>query len=134
MKKLILIVGFIGFTSLFAQENNQVVQKKSYYDTGEIKTDKFEMSNGEVKMIWYYKNGNVRETGFFRNGTKHGLWTQYNENGLKTAQAYYEKGAKEGTWSFWNTDGNLVYQLDFNKNVKLGAKHWDNEGKLIAKQ
>ncbi len=50
-------------------------------------------NEGEFKQIDI--NGKVLLHGFFKNGKKDGLWTQYNEKGEKLLERYFEMGVEK---------------------------------------
>ena len=78
------------------------------------------------KTEWeWYRNGQKKEEGTYKDGKEDGLWTGWYDNGQKEIEGtfkdgkpdglstlWYENGQKrqEGTeneWTYWNEDGSL---------------------------
>lgn len=116
MKTLALFLALAMTTSVFAQSSP--TYKK--------------LSSSTVKVTWYHANGSVKETGYFINNIKDGVWETYNENGVKTSEANYSAGIKNGNWSIWNEQGVLTYHMVYENGKRVLATQWDDNGELIA--
>lgn len=90
------------------------------------------INNSNAKATWYYTNGNIRETGTFLNGEKHGIWISYDENGNKIMEANYNHGVKEGNCSVWYSNGTIHYHMVYADGKRLLATEWNTDGQLIA--
>lgn len=91
---------------------------------------KHEIENGLVKSTYFHSNGNVAQTGYYKDGKVHGQWVSYDENGTKTAIAEYKDGQKAGKWFFWDTD--KLSEVDYNDSRVASVKTWKQEA--IAKR
>lgn len=61
-----------------------------------------------------------KEIGKFKNGKKHGKWTNYHPGGVVPAvTAYYKKGELDGTFSQYDRRGNKMNEIHY----KEGKKH-----------
>lgn len=82
--------------------------------------------NGQVKVLWQYKNGIVdglhvtwyengqkdRESNY-KEGKKNGLRTMWYENGQKKQEANWKAGNKHGSDTEWNEDGILMRETNW---------------------
>ena len=50
------------------------------------------------KYVEYYKNGQIKMTGYYRDGKKSGTWSTYYDNGKVDSEGYYSNGKKSGKW------------------------------------
>ena len=90
------------------------------------------VTSNKVKVTWYHDNGNVKESGYFVNNSKDGVWETFTENGIKTSEANYSNGMKDGNWTIWNEEGNLTYHIVYEDGKRVLATQWDDNGALIA--
>lgn len=88
-------------------------------------TPRHEIENGLVKSTYYHSNGAVAQTGYYKDGKVHGLWTSFDENGHKTAIAQYEDGRKTGKWLFWN--GDKLSEVDYTEGRIAAVKTWKQD-------
>ena len=58
------------------------------------------------KETGWYPNGKVQFEGSYRDGKKHGTWTQYHENGVKAEEARFRNGVPAGAPRRWDEAGN----------------------------
>lgn len=72
----------------------------------------------------YYKNGQLKEGGFFKNGKKEGNWKTYYENGIVSSTGPYLNGLEEGDWVYYFEDGKVKLKGSY----LLGSKDkvWEN--------
>lgn len=90
---------------------------------------KHEVVGDLVKSTYYFENGQISQTGFYKNGKVHGLWTSFDSNGNKTAMGNFENGSKAGKWFFW-TNKNLS-EVDYADSRVANIKTWKQDA--IAK-
>lgn len=86
---------------------------------------KLEAYGNMVKATYYYDNGQVRQTGFFKDGKLEGQWVSYDVNGTKKAVAEYAAGKKTGQWLHWN-EGALA-EVSYDNNKIESVKTWKQE-------
>ncbi|WP_299124411.1 nicotinic acid mononucleotide adenyltransferase [uncultured Tenacibaculum sp.] len=115
MKKLIIAACVLSVSLLQAQDTEP----------------KFEKSGDLVKATYFYKDGKVKEQGFFKNKKLTGTWTSFDEKGNKTVIAHYEAGKKVGKWFMWKEDG--LKEIDYNNNVIASVQTWKEETKMAIK-
>jgi antitoxin component YwqK of YwqJK toxin-antitoxin module len=62
----------------------------------------------QEKEVLYYKNGNIKAVGSFKNSIKTGKWIYYFPNGNPSSEEYYEDGNLDGLISYFYQDGQLM--------------------------
>ncbi len=76
MKKAIILGAFLVSGFAFAQTAKPVLEQE-----GNL-----------VKATYYYENGKVQQTGYFKDGKLTGQWVAFDENGNKKSIAEYTEG------------------------------------------
>ena len=115
MKKLIIAACVLSVSLLQAQDLEP----------------KFEKAGDLVKATYFYKDGKIKEQGFFKNKKLEGTWTSFDEKGNKTAIGHYEAGKKVGKWFMWHKDG--LKEIDFKDNAIASVQVWKEETKMAIK-
>lgn len=107
MKNIILTLAFVFANFGIAQqkENHEIVDQM-------------------VKSTYFHENGQIKTSGFYKDGKLHGTWISYDENGIKTAIGQYENGKKTGKWFFWSNS--LLNEVDFNDYRIANIKTWQS--------
>ncbi len=100
---LFMLLSLGAFSQTLSWENPKVTVENREYEL--IEATDF------VNVIAYteYKNGRVYETGFYRNGTLHGIWKGYNENGIVMIEMEYDNGKR--LWLKTKTDNKDITVL-----------------------
>ncbi len=114
MKKYLLIVMVMLSGMSFAQAGEPVLEAE-----GQL-----------VKATYYYDNGKVQQTGYFKDGKLDGKWTAYNENGSVKSVAEYTNGTKTGTWII-NTGAMASNEVDFSNNQIVAVRSTPNNGLAV---
>lgn len=87
---------------------------------------------GGRETINYHTNGNVSQTGDFKDGKNHGLWIWFYDNGKKQMQGAFQKGTRTGKWEFWDKEGNKIKESMYENDLLNGKSiFWDKEGNII---
>ncbi|MGB1043064.1 MAG: toxin-antitoxin system YwqK family antitoxin [Tenacibaculum sp.] len=115
MKKLIIAACILSVSLLQAQDTEP----------------KFEKDGDLVKATYFYKDGTVKEQGFFKNKKLTGTWTSFDKKGNKTTIAHYEAGKKVGKWFMWKEDG--LKEIDFSNHSIASVQTWKEETKMAVK-
>lgn len=97
--------------------------KEIYYV---LKSDKKTL-HGSYKK--FDQNNKIELNGFYKNGTKDSIWTEYAMFGKKTGK--YMSDKKVGLWEFYDNKGKLEQSIDFstNKAVYFNIKDEEKETK-----
>ena len=115
MKKFILVVCILCVSLLQAQNTEVKLEKE-----GDL-----------VKVTYFYKDGKVKEQGFFKDKKLTGTWVAFDTKGNKTTIAHYESGKKVGKWFMWKADG--LNEIDYTNNVIASVQTWKEESKIAIK-
>lgn len=113
MRKFILVVCTLCVSLLQAQNTEVKLEK-----VGDL-----------VKVTYFYKDGNIKEQGFFKDKKLTGTWITFDTKGNKTAIAHYKSGKKTGKWFMWKENG--LSEIDYNnQNVIASVQTWKEESKI----
>lgn len=115
MKKLLVLACLLTFGLTQAQE-----VKPTYEKVGDL-----------VKVTFFYKDGKVKEQGFFKGKKLEGTWKTFDEKGNKTAIAHYKNGRKVGKWFLWN--GEVLREVNFENNTVASVQVWKEDTKIAVK-
>jgi antitoxin component YwqK of YwqJK toxin-antitoxin module len=84
-------------------------------------------------IVFYYANGNIKETGSYLNGERHGLWQRFDEKGNKLGEGNYMNGIKHGKWVIWDEKQIKRFEFNYINGVKSDLWcSWDENGILVA--
>lgn len=86
---------------------------------------KLEAFGDMVKATYYHDNGQVQQTGFFKDGKLDGQWVAYDLTGAKIAVAEYDNGSKTGKWIFWNDT--KLSEVTYADSRVASVKTWTQE-------
>lgn len=114
MKKILLIAFLFMFTFSFAQKNKPA----------------FEKVGDKVKVTYFYEDGTIHKTGFFKDQKVTGKWTQFDRKGNTVKIAYYNQGKKTGNWLQWKDGKFRQISYDNNKIVAVGT--WKDTNTRVA--
>ncbi len=80
---------------------------------------RFEASGQEIQhgpAVEWYRNGQLKMRGQYREGTRHGHFAWWHPNGQKQAEGTYANGLRDGRWRWWHASGVLaidgIYRAD----------------------
>ncbi|MFP9113983.1 toxin-antitoxin system YwqK family antitoxin [Flavobacterium sp. RHBU_3] len=90
-----------------------------------------EIENNIIKSTYYYDNGNIKQSGFYKDGKLTGAWVAYNEDGTKQSMGTYENGKKVGKWFFWT--GKTLTEVDYNDSRVAEVKKWNKDAVAVNK-
>jgi len=80
----------------------------------------------------YYKNGNVKVKGVFKNGKRDGDWSFFYENGKLWSLGEYNEGIRNGGSSVYYANGVLRMEGHYLNDKQIGLwKFYNEQGKLI---
>tara|TARA_Y100001935_G_scaffold255119_1_gene266629 strand:+ start:1830 stop:2189 length:360 start_codon:yes stop_codon:yes gene_type:complete len=114
MKKTILFLAFVFSICTYAQDNKPTFEK-----VGDM-----------VKATYYHDNGEIAQTGYYKDGKLHGEWEMFDEKGQKVAVGTYDMGKRAGKWLFW--EGKMLKEVDFTDNrIASVVQLKDSEGVVI---
>lgn len=126
MKKLLMYVLMFGASVAYAQ-NTQTVN----YETGEVKST-YEQVGDLVKVTHFYKDGAVKETGFFKNEIAEGKWQTFASDGQKTAELNYKNGKRHGEFRSWDLFAHTYVEMHYANGDLIQADKWVKEDKFAS--
>jgi len=130
MLKSFLIILLVASCSLSWAGNRNI--EKEYYQSGELAAVYTKISKKAFQVAYYYRNGQVRETGFVKDGKNHGLWISYAEDGRKLMEAKFFGNERLGKWYYWDRQGSLQNTVSFKNDTAIEYAVRDEAGNLIA--
>lgn len=96
----------------------------------QAQTEQHEVVDQMVKSTFYYEDGTIKQSGFYKDGKVHGQWVSYDENGRKLALGQYNDGKKVGKWFFWSAE-NLT-EVDYSDARIAQVKQWTNSALVFT--
>lgn len=69
----------------------------------------------------YYPDGKVKDSGYYHNGLREGVWIESINNGAINATGAYHRGRKQDRWKYYTPSGRLI-----------GIKIYNRRGQEIA--
>lgn len=70
----------------------------------------------------FFPGGDVKDSGYYKNGVRDGLWKEWNADASILATGMYKRGRPQGDWKFYNKEGKLLYIQLYNDRGKLKDK------------
>jgi antitoxin component YwqK of YwqJK toxin-antitoxin module len=118
MQKLTLFIFILFLYNCNLKEAKEII---SYYETGKPEVvfyykDKSDTSTYRKEV--FFKNGKLKQTGYFKDDLKDGEFIWYYENGKKSAKITYSNGIFIDTIYHWYENGILE-----SKNIVLKGLH-----------
>jgi antitoxin component YwqK of YwqJK toxin-antitoxin module len=69
----------------------------------------------------YFPSGAVKDSGYYKNGLREGVWMEMIEDENVRSIGYYRHGQKKDIWKYYNPQGKLLY-----------IQHYDRHGRLVG--
>ncbi len=124
-KAIILLFALaIGLTAMAQLEVPQAREVNTWLEK--------ELPGNIIQLRGYDEKGKLAQTGFLKNGEKHGTWIQYSISGKKMAYAQFQMGERDGKWHVYTNDGDLQYVIEYDEGQRTAATEYDAEGAIVA--
>ncbi|MEQ6125255.1 hypothetical protein AAON49_13690 [Pseudotenacibaculum sp. MALMAid0570] len=117
-KKQLFLV-FCCFSILASAQKKKY--HKAYFKNGNLKEEgwfKKDQKNGYWKF--YYNNGTLKKEGHFKNNLETKYWYFYRRDASKKKEGHYEKGMQHKWWLFYDDSGNINHKCQLKNNQKNG--------------
>jgi len=117
MKKIYLALLFFVPAHIYGQETiklTKIHRNPNYTEMYSVLKSNKRIVQGSYKKL--SKSNVVLVDGFYKNGTKDSIWTEYLWNGKKIKTGKYLADKKVGLWEFYNFEGKLEHRFDFATN------------------
>ncbi|WP_160328140.1 energy transducer TonB [Solirubrum puertoriconensis] len=119
--KYIICLGLLGISvASYGQETKKVTEQqgnaKEQYSA--LKSDP-KVKHGPYAR-YEGRSGQLAERGYYRNGVRDSIWTEYHWGGSKVrARGKYRNNEKVGEWEAYDYKGELVQRYDYTKRQLL---------------
>lgn len=87
-----------------------------------------------VRQKHYYRNGQLRIDGFFKDGEKDGKWTYYYEDGTLWSEGYFKKGKIDGKNKSYHPNGKLAVKGSFDEGDRIGKWYYYKDDGSLEKE
>lgn len=115
----------VGETGKIKFFNNDTLIYEGYYDDLRKKTG-----------LWtfYWGNGQVKKTGFYKKNKKNNEWKYYYKSGEIQQKGRFVRDQPEGLWEWWYENGQKRRKEEYTNGRENGmVKEFDTSGILITK-
>ncbi len=129
-----LFVYALAITTVAACKSNTKEENSSTKKTPTHTTFKPSVLKDTIGGVYheYYKNGNLKLKGVFKNGERHGDWSYFYENGKLWSWGEYQDGKRNGVGSVYYENGVLKMEGNYLNDKRSGLwKFFDKKGKTI---
>ncbi len=72
----------------------------------------------------FYHNGAVKDSGYYKDGLRDGLWNESFDNGQLNAAGAYYKGLKDSGWKYYNRKGKLIMLSEYKQGKLIHSKKY----------
>ncbi len=127
MKAIIISLGLL--ISFGTEAQNTLKQESG--DNGAPKSAYVQEGN-RIHVIHFHLNGEVRESGYFRNDVPDGKWETFAENGEKTAEINYKHGKRHGEFRTWDAFSDSYLEMQYADGAVISANRWVKESGFAA--
>ena len=128
MKAAILSLMVLASTACVAQNKAQ-----TNYEDGALKSEYVKSGDELVAVTNYYKDGSVKETGFFKEGIPEGKWVSYSESGTKTAELNYADGKRHGEFRVWDEFSKAYVEIHYANGEIINADRYVKDAEFAVK-
>ncbi|MEO1033024.1 MAG: nicotinic acid mononucleotide adenyltransferase [Bacteroidota bacterium] len=74
---------------------------------------KLEKNKDLIEAWYFHDNGEIAQTGFYKNGKLTGQWTMYSEEGKRLTLGTYRNGRRVGKWLFWHLQNDVLTEVHY---------------------
>jgi antitoxin component YwqK of YwqJK toxin-antitoxin module len=87
----------------------------------------------EGEAVAYYRDGNLRWKGRYKNGCCTGTWEYWDQNGNRVIEANYSHDTLTGPYCSWYSNGLMKEKGQFSQNSRTGKWFSYNEtGQVVS--
>ena len=92
-----------------------------WYENGNLAATQF-YKNGKEDSIWhwYAEDGSLQKIGTYRNGLSHGKWTFYHPNGKVSEESYFHENRLEGLCRNYYENGQIAVEGSYSRGLEDG--------------
>ena len=114
----------------------EVINSILYDEKGNKLSEGIITEGGSKEGNWkdFYRTGEVRAVGTYRNNQRSGNWIFYYENGKKEQEGNYLRGLPDGLWTWYYNNGNVRKEESYFNGREDGESiEYDLDGNIITK-
>ena len=120
----VLLAIFFGLILMVACDSNSE-------DPHNTPTKRFVNYNHETKtgkVITYFKDGEKKTVGFYKNGRRDSLYRSWYINGKPELEIWYNNGKKDGMYKYYRYEGPIYREIEYKDDQKNGLyqEFWSN--------
>ena len=142
VRNIIILVCLILFlscsvTKIKISENPKLGYIQTNYISGQLKNKTYMKIDTLGNWIYngisksYYKNGQLKSEGNFKNNKQDGQWRSYYDNGRLKSKVYYKDGKEDGLYEEYYENGQLKYKRNYKDGELDGLdESYDENGQL----
>lgn len=67
----------------------------------------------------FFPDGNTKDSGYYKNGVRDGIWEEWQNNGTVRATGMYKRGVPTGDWRYFDRNRKLLYVKWFNSRGRV---------------
>ena len=87
-----------------------------------------ELYSGETFKIRL--GGGKEFEGSYKDGKRHGLWTEWRKSGEKLREETYNYGKEDGLWTWWYQNGQKQIEETYKDGDLISEKNWNEDGSV----
>lgn len=108
-----------------------------YYSGTQLFKEEMTFREGILNGIYisYYKNGNIKRKGEYKDGKLNGSWQSWTSDGDKIYEVHYQNDTLSGNYISWYETGVIKERGEYAENRKKGVwVEYDEAGMIIRKK
>ena len=80
------------------------------------------------KVITYFKDGEKKTVGYYKNGQRDSLYRSWYINGKPELEIWYNNGKKDGMYKYYRYEGPIYREIEYKDDLKNGLyqEFWSN--------
>ena len=84
-------------------------------------------------LFWktFYKNGNIKQKGWYSFEKKQDYWYFYYENGSLKKEGHFKNNLMEDWWIYYTKSGSIDYKVQLKKNIKHGISFLYTKNQIV---
>lgn len=128
----VLVLGFGLIQSVNAEE--KCIVDEIYFSTENVRyvpaDDSGKMFTGVNRCSW--KDGKKKTLGRFKNGSRDGVWQEWDDKGNRKIAMTYSNGMQSGETLIWK-EGELSVREGWFQGMLNGASEYYSDGKILSR-
>lgn len=119
MKINYILLFLLAVLSVSCSKNSVVLTEDELPEDIFYLKDDIKPFNGTC-YIYFNKSNQLKEELSFKNGVLHGLRVSYFKNGQIKQKGFFKDGRYNGTWKSFNEAGNIIFEAEYSNDTLTG--------------